>query len=65
MHVPPVENPTYAAFGEYEKVPETVPLDLSEEDFTWVASKLSGTAGVLGSEVIELRNWILCSLHAL
>ena len=26
MRVPPVENPTCAAFKEYEDVPETVPL---------------------------------------
>ena len=26
---------------------------------TWVASKLSGTAGVLGAEAIELRNFLL------
>ena len=25
-----------------------------------VASKLSGTAGALGAEAIELRNWLLC-----
>ena len=26
---------------------------------TWVASKLSGAAGALGAEAIELRNWLL------
>ena len=56
MRVPSVENPTCAAFEEYEKVPEMVPLDLSEDDVTWVASKLSGTAGELGSEEIKLIN---------
>ena len=60
MCVTPVENLTYAAFGEYEEVPETVPLDFSEEDVTWVASKISGAAGALEAEKIELRNWILC-----
>ena len=54
-----MENPTCTAFKKYEEVPETVPLDFTEDDITWIASKLSGTAGVLGSEVIELRNWIL------
>ena len=34
--VPPVENPAYAAFEEYEEVPETVPLDFTEDDITWV-----------------------------
>ena len=34
-------------------------LDFSEDDVMWVASKLSGAAGALGAEVIELRNWLL------
>ena len=59
MHVPPVENPMCAAFEEYEEVPETVPLDCMEDDVTWVTSKLSGAAGALGAETIELHNWVL------
>ena len=59
MRVPPVENPTCAAFEEYEEGPETVSLDFTEDDVTWVASKLSGAAGALGAEAIELRNWLL------
>ena len=39
---------------------ETVPLDFMEDDVTWVASKLSGAAGALGAEAIELCNWLLC-----
>ena len=38
-------------------MPETLPLDFTEDDVMWVASKLSGAAGALGAEVIELRNW--------
>ena len=60
MRVSPVENPTCAAFEEYEDVPKTVPLDFTENDVTWVASKLSGAAGALGAEAMELRNWLLC-----
>ena len=37
-----------------------VPLDFTEDDVTWVASKLSGAAGALGAEAMELRNWQLC-----
>ena len=59
MRVPPVENPTCAAFEVYEDVPERVPLDFTEDNATWVASKLSGTAGALGAEAMELRNWLL------
>ena len=32
MRVPPVENPTCVAFGEYKEVSETVPLDFTEND---------------------------------
>ena len=40
---------------------ETVPLDFTEYDITWVSSKLSGATGALGAEAIELINWLLCS----
>ena len=59
MRVPPAENPACATFEVYEEVPETVPLDFTEDDVIWVASKLSGVAGVLGAEAIELRKWLL------
>ena len=59
MRVPPVENPVCAAFEEYGELPETVPLDFTEYDVTWVASKLSDAAGALGAETIELHNWFL------
>ena len=59
MCVPPVENPTCAAFKVYEEVPETVPLDFMEDDVTWVASKISGAAGAMGAEAMELCNWLL------
>ena len=65
---PPVENPKCAAFEEYEEVPKAVPLDLAEDGVMWVASKLSGTAGALGVEAIELRNWLIrfgCALDEL
>ena len=56
MQVPPMENPASAAFEEYKEVPETSPLDFTEDAVTWVASKLSGATGALGAEAIELRN---------
>ena len=59
MRFPPIENPTCAAFEVYEDVPKTVPLDFTEDDVTWVASKLSGAAGALGAEAMELRNLLL------
>ena len=58
-----VENPVCAVFDtayeEYEDVPETVFLNFTEDDVTWVTSKLSFTAGGLGAEAIEMRNWLL------
>ena len=60
MRVPPVENPTCAAFEEYKEVPETVSLDFTEDDLTWLASKISGVAGAMIAEAIELRNLLLC-----
>ena len=54
-----MENPACTAFGEYEEVLETVPLDFTEDDVTWVASNLSGASDALGVEVIELHNWLL------
>ena len=59
MRVPTVENSTCEAFEEYEDVSETLPLDFTEDDVMWVASKLSGAAGALGAEAMELRNWLL------
>ena len=43
-----------------EELVETVPLDFTEDDVSWVASKLSGAAGALGAEAIDLHNWLLC-----
>ena len=40
-------------------MPKTVPLDFTWDDVTWVASKLSGAAGALGAEAMELRNCLL------
>ena len=59
MRVPPVENHTFASFKEYEDVPKTIPLDFMEDDVMWVASKISGAAGALVSEAMDLRNWLL------
>ena len=60
MRVPHVENTACTDFEEYGDVPKTVPLDFTEDDVTWVASKLSVSAGALGAEAMELRNCLLC-----
>ena len=56
MLVPPMEIPKCVAFEEYDEVPDTVPLDFLDYDVSWVVSKISGAAGALGVEAIELRN---------
>ena len=43
--VPPLENSACTAFEEYEDVPKMAPLDFTEDDVMWVASKISGAAG--------------------
>ena len=48
-----------AAFDKYGDVPKTVPLDLMEDDVTWVVLKLSGVAYALGEDAMELRKWLL------
>ena len=60
MRVPSMKTPTCSAFKEYEDVPKTVPLDFTEDDVVWVASKLSGAAGALETEAMELHNRLLC-----
>ena len=42
-----MENPMCAAFKEYEELSEMVPLGFTEDDVTWVASKLFVAAGTL------------------
>ena len=54
-----MKDPVCPAFEKYEEFPETVSLDFTEDNITWVASNLSGAAGTLGAEAIELRNWLL------
>ena len=45
-----------AAYKEYEDVHKMALLDFLEEDVAWVTSKLSGFAGALGVEAINLHN---------
>ena len=45
-----------AAYKQYEDVHKMALLDFLKEDVTWVTSKLSGFAGALGVEVIDLHN---------
>ena len=52
----PSENPMFTAFKEYEEVPDTLPLDFTDDVITWFTSNLSGATGALGAEVIEVIN---------
>ena len=60
MRVPPVENPACTSFEEYGDVSKMVLLDFTEDDVMWVVSKISGAAGALEAEALELCNWLLC-----
>ena len=57
--VPPLESTKCVSFKEHEEVPETVPIDFTEDGVMWFTSNLSGAAGALGAEGIEMRNWIV------
>ena len=59
MGIQPVEYPMSAYFEGYEEVPETVPLEFSENDIVWVLSNLTGATGDLGAEAIELCNCLI------
>ena len=48
-----------ASFHNYKELLETVPLNFSENDVMWVASKLAGDAGSLGEEEIDMINWLI------
>ena len=41
-------------------MPRMVPLNLTKDDVTWVASKFSGAVGALVAEAIDLINCLLC-----
>ena len=41
-------------------MPKTISLNFTEDNVTWVASNISGAAGTLGAEDVEMRNWLLC-----
>ena len=61
-----MEEPTCADFEEYEEVPETVPINFSNDNVMWDTFKLSGSAGALREEATEIKNWIIrfgCALE--
>ena len=60
MRVFPMKKPMCAVLEEYEEVLKMVSLEFSEDYGTWVALNMSGATGGLGTEAIDLRNWILC-----
>ena len=60
MRIQDFTNPGYSSFGEYEQDPDVVPLEISEEDVQWVASKLSGAAGPSVTYVLDFQSWLLC-----
>ena len=51
MRVPPAEK--------LKEVPKMVHVNFTEDVVTCIASKLSGKAGALGAEAVDMRNWII------
>ena len=54
-----------AAFKDYREVLEMDTLNFLEYDVMWVVFKLSSASGALGSEAIEIINWLICFICAL
>ena len=57
-------DPQCSAFDTYAELPDTVPLNFSEDNIMWVASKVLGAVGSLGAEALKLKNWLLRSICA-
>ena len=55
-----METFSCAQAKKYGEVSETLPINFTEDDVTWVASKISCASYALGEEAIELYNWLLC-----
>jgi len=49
------------AFKHYEGgAPATIPIVISIDTVEQVVAKLSGMAGLGGTDVVDLQNWLLC-----
>ena len=59
MRVPPVKNRRFVDFKAYEGIPKMGLIEFTEDDMMWVASKISGDAGVLRAKLIQMPNWII------
>jgi hypothetical protein len=47
------------AFEPYDATPTAIPVDITAEVVETVATKLSGAAGLGGTDAVDLRNWLL------
>jgi len=58
---PPIaDGDTDGTFEHYEGGPATIPIVISIDMVERVAAKLSGMAGLGGTDVVDLQNWLLC-----
>jgi hypothetical protein len=46
-------------FEPYEAIPEAVPLSITADTVEKVAPKLSGSAGLGGTDAVDMRSWLL------
>jgi len=62
LHDPPIaDSDTEGAFKHYEGgAPATIPIIISIDTVERVAAKLSGAAGLGGTDAVDLWNWLLC-----
>ena len=59
MRIPDLTDPECSSFGEYEKYPHIVSLDISEEDVQWVATRTTGAVGTIGIDALAFKIWLL------
>ena len=57
--VPDLTYEGTAAFKDYNKLLETVPVDCDAEIVEEISSKLGGEAGLCGMDAIAMKNWLL------
>ena len=59
MRDPDLTGPNPGTFEPYASIPDAMPLNIMATDVEKVASKLSGSAGPIGVNAVDLRYWLL------
>ena len=57
---PEAQTPTAASLDSYPgRSPELTPVDITEDTVTTVAGRISGGAGLGGTDSVSLQHWLL------